>query len=97
MSRKCLKKVGDVRCSQPATPPAGRCRQHQRWRAQGIIPDGYYERKLALGLVKPAEEIFTQKQLEAMMYGRQRGDGRPIDQYISALPLGWRPEEGEQQ
>jgi hypothetical protein len=79
------------RCGQPpsAESEVGLCVSHQRWIDRGVTPDPAYEKKIVEGLVQPVDSYLTDTEIEAMLNGRYRGDGRRLDVYCPPEgPLG---------
>ena len=64
------------------------CSSHTQWDVTGRRPDPYYEEKIVKRLVEPTWDWMTETEAEALINGRYRGDGRRIDQWITAEPLG---------
>jgi hypothetical protein len=62
----------------------------------GVKPDAYYERKIALGLTTPTWDWMSESEAEAVINGRYRGDGRRLDQWVSAEPLLYDTGRGQQ-
>lgn len=88
---KCTKRTPWGRCCQPPLPSSekGLCESHQTWLERGTTPDRYYEEKIAKGLQTPVSQTLAPAEIEAMLNGRYRGDGRRIDVYCPPEgPLG---------
>ena len=83
--RSCKKKTKWGRCRQPSTE-SGLCSAHYHWRLSDVTPDPYYEEKIVLGITRPTWDWMTDVEAHALINGRNRGDGRRIDQ--------WTLEEG---
>lgn len=84
----CRKKKNGLRCKQPAGVTA-LCVSHERWADRDVQPDAFYEQKLMLGLTQPADAYLSETEMEAMINGRYRGDGRRLDVYCPPEgPLG---------
>lgn len=82
---RCRRKTEWGRCQQTAITTL--CSAHQHWLDLGVTPDVYYERKIALGLTTPTWDWMSESEAEAVINGRYRGDGRRLDQWVSAEPL----------
>jgi hypothetical protein len=82
---KCTKRTAWGRCAQPghSESPRGLCESHQIWHDRGTTPDRYYEEKIVRGLQAPVSQTLTAAEIEAMLNGRYRGDGRRIDVYCA--------------
>jgi hypothetical protein len=71
------------KCQQPAKYPSDFCSFHARWMLKAPQqPDEGYHKKIALGLLEPAEDYLSGSELRATMNGRYRGDGRRLDFYV---------------
>lgn len=95
MTRTCSKtKKQYGRCKQPSLPsPEKWCRAHTDWKERGVKnPDAYYEAKMFAGVLQPAASLFTKSELHATLNGRDRGDGRRVDQYVIGDPCGYGPD-----
>lgn len=55
--------------------------------AGGPPPDQFYERKVAEGRITPSWDSMSEPEMDAVLNGRYRGDGRRIDQYIVDDPM----------
>lgn len=72
----------------------GRCQQtaridgHCYYHNQSIVDpvfrlDGFYHRKIVLGLLEPTAEVLTSTEIDTLFRGRPRNDGRRLDHYTS--------------
>lgn len=64
------------------------CLAHLNWQIRGTTPDQFYERKVVLGLIEPTWDWMSDAEASALLNGRYRGDGRRLDQWVTADPLG---------
>jgi hypothetical protein len=88
-SETCSKPTKWGPCQQTnLNPETGLCSSHTRWWFFDQQPDPYYEEKIVKALVEPTWDWMTETEAEALLNGRYRGDGRRIDQWITADPLG---------
>jgi hypothetical protein len=55
--------------------------------AGGPPPDQFYERKVVEGRITPSWDSMSGPEMDAVLNGRYRGDGRRIDQYIVDDPM----------
>lgn len=74
-------------CQQPARLEGNLCAAHAEWINSGITPDRGYERQVVLGLKEPIQSRLSQSEMDAVVGGRYRGDGRHLDIYTSHDPL----------
>lgn len=51
-------------------------------------PDPYYEEKVVRGLIAPTWDWMSESEGAALLNGRYRGDGRRLDQWVTADPIG---------
>jgi len=79
-------------CKQPALAGDNLCAAHRHWADNGIQPDSYYEQKIMAGVCQPTWLYMSDSEAHALLNGRYRGDGRRIDQYVTAEPLLIDPE-----
>lgn len=63
------------------------CRSHETWQRLGSEPDGFYHEKIARGLTVPTFDYMSASEAHAVTNGKYRGDGRRLDQYVTADPL----------
>lgn len=63
------------------------CLAHRQLQRSGRTPDRYWHEKLVKGLITPTIEWMNSSELNAVINGRYRGDGRRIDQYVTGDPL----------
>lgn len=75
------------RCKQSRERDQRLCLVHQHFERTGGTPDRYWHQKVVTGLITPTVEWMNQAELNAIINGRYRGDGRRIDQYITGDPL----------
>lgn len=75
------------RCQQPQQE-AGLCAAHLEWVGRNVWPDPAYERDVVLGVRVPIQAVLSVAEMEAVLNGRLRGDGRRIDAYVAGEPLG---------
>lgn len=66
-----------------------------RWDLTGALPDPYYHEKVVRGLVEPTWDWMSESEAHAVLNGRYRGDGRRLDQWVSADPVGLDPKAFE--
>lgn len=55
--------------------------------AGGEAPDQFYERKVVEGKITPSWDSMSRAEMDTLLNGRYRGDGRRIDQYIVDDPM----------
>lgn len=55
--------------------------------AGGPPPDPFYERKVVEGRITPSWDSMSEAEMDTVLNGRYRGDGRRIDQYIVDDPM----------
>lgn len=87
---RCKQKTEWGRCAQKARAegcPEGLCTVHQHFAKADKVPDRYWHEKVVRGLITPTVEWMNNAELNAIINGRYRGDGRRIDQYITGDPL----------
>lgn len=86
-SQKCSRLTRWGRCQQ-RRKYEGLCSAHHNWDIRNVTPDETYERKIVLGQIQPTWDYLSDLECETLLNGRYRGDGRRLDQYVSAEPLG---------
>lgn len=90
---QCRRKTEWGRCQQEADAPRMLCSLHLTVDhkgnriSSGRRIDRYYHEKVSKGLVVPITERLSESELEAVVNGRYRGDGRRLDQYTLPDPL----------
>lgn len=84
---RCKQKTEWGRCAQIAQRDTELCKTHEHFKRTGAKPDRYWHEKVAKGLITPTVEWMNDAELNAIINGRYRGDGRRIDQYITGDPL----------
>jgi len=80
------------RCKRPAVQE-GLCASHLFWIRTDITPDEDYHRRVIEGH-RAINEYLTETELEALVNGRYRGDGRRLDQFTTHDPIGFMPRPG---
>jgi hypothetical protein len=84
---RCSKRTEWGRCAQRADEDHKWCRWHRRFEHRTRLPDRYWHEKLVRGLITPTDSWMSPAELEAVLNGRYRGDGRRIDDYVVGDPL----------
>lgn len=74
-------------CQQPVAGDEDLCAAHLEWLERPVDPDPEYERAVVLGEKEPVQARFTRSEMDAVVWGRYRGDGRRLDAYVSFDPL----------
>lgn len=85
--RRCRRKTEWGQCMQAAHDDDTMCTIHRYFWVTGKRPDRYWHEKVAKGLIVPTVDWMTESEMEAVINGRYRGDGRRIDQYVAGDPL----------
>ena len=57
------------------------CSFHIRMETEGFRPDRHYHRKLVSGLLEPTDHYISEVEMQALMDGRARNDGRRLDHW----------------
>lgn len=83
----CRKRTRWGQCQQRVQGFAKLCSAHRYWSANKVTPDPYYEEKIVKGIATPTWDWMSDTEAHALLNGRQRGDGRRLDQYIAGDPL----------
>lgn len=83
----CRKRTRWGQCRQECQGNSKWCSAHRYWSEKKVTPDAYYERKIVEGTATPTWDWMSDTEAHALLNGRQRGDGRRLDQYISGDPL----------
>lgn len=83
---RCRKKTEWGQCAQEASDPWF-CTVHRHFHETGREPDRYWHEKVAKGLITPTVDWMKDSELNAVINGRYRGDGRRLDQYVTGDPL----------
>lgn len=73
-------------CQQPALE-GGLCAAHLEWIEGGVSPDTSYHQAVVEGRREPIQARLEQSEMDALVYGRYRGDGRRLDAYTTYDPL----------
>ena len=84
---RCKKRTEWGKCQQPAAPDDFFCTVHRHFQESGKTPDRYWHEKVVTGKITPTVDWMRPSELHAVINGRYRGDGRRIDQYVTADPL----------
>ena len=63
------------------------CAAHRQLQTSGRPVDRYWHEKLVKGLIVSTVEWMSASELNAIINGRYRGDGRRIDQFVTGDPL----------
>ena len=63
------------------------CTVHRFFLESGREPDRYWHEKVVNGWITPTVDWMNESEMNAVVNGRYRGDGRRIDQYIAGDPL----------
>jgi hypothetical protein len=74
------------RCKQPAVD-GELCAAHLEWLNAGITPDPQYERDVVEGRKTPVQAILSLAEMDSLISGRYRGDGRRLDIYTVFDPM----------
>lgn len=91
----CTYVLADVGVCQQYVKAHGLCSFHLFQSETGMIPDVDWHARLVQG-GRNIYDTLTQVEMDALVNGRYRGDGRRIDQYVNGLdPIGWDPLKGE--
>lgn len=85
------------RCMQPSLPDDDLCVFHLEVTELGTTPDPAYHRAVVLGEKQPIQAFLSRSEMEALINGRYRGDGRRLDAYVTADPIGYEHEVGNGQ
>lgn len=79
------------RCQQPAHDDSEWCALHLEVTSKGSVPDEAWHRSVVLGERVPVQAKFDKKFDRVLMYGKEKGDGRPSDVYTMPEPVNWKP------
>lgn len=85
-SVQCTVETEDAYCKQPAVD-GELCAAHLEWLNAGITPDPDYERSVMEGDREPIQARLTVAEMDSLIGGRYRGDGRRLDQYTVFDPM----------
>lgn len=79
-----------IRCVQPAVAGDDLCAAHLEWAERNLWPDPAYELAVVRGKT-PIQAVLTETEMDAVVNGRYKGDGRRLDAYVTADPIGFEP------